>query len=130
MTTSNPIYSLLTQHVASISHHRSRVEVKPEIRNILTKLVTSEEQAFICLLTLFYSRYYKDLNDQPKSYEEAALVVNIKAIAYINDSLSSPVIGEIVQLMSMEEVAEHSAQRCYLDRFAFLIRTLVLHNNA
>lgn len=125
----NPIYSLLTQHIPSVSHHKSKLSVKTIVKDILAKFVSNEEQALVCLLTLFYSHYYKDLNDQPKSYEEENLVLNIKALDFIQSTLNSNVVADIQSLMSTSELAEFAALKCFLDRFAYLIKTLVIYND-
>lgn len=124
----NPIYSLLTQNVALVSQRKSKLTVKPEIQAALNKFVLNEEQALVCLLTLFYSHYYKDLYDQPKSYDESNLVVNTNALNFINSTLSSTVVDDIKQLMTNDELSEFTSIKCYLDKFAYLIKTLVIRN--
>lgn len=124
----NLLYSLLTQHLTStISQHRSKVEVTPEIRVILLKLVADDNQAIICLQALFYSKFYEQINDHVKSYEEKDLVSS-GALAYIRNILSAQVSGDIQRLMTTDEIAEFGGLKCYLDKFAYLIRTVVIHN--
>jgi hypothetical protein len=124
----NLVYSLLTQTLTStISQHRSKIAVTPEIKTVLTKLVADDNQAIICLQALFYSRFYSQVDDSVKSYEERNLSSS-GALAYIRKVLSSDVTGDIQRLMSVEELSEFSGLKCYLDKFAYLVKTVVVHN--
>lgn len=124
----NLVYSLLTQFLTStISQHRSKVSVTPEIKAVLAKLVANDNQAIICLQALFYSRFYSQVNDSIKSYEEQNLVSS-GALVYIRQVLSSDVSADIQRLMSVDEMSEYSGLKCYLDKFAYLIKTVVVHN--
>lgn len=125
----NHHYSVLTADVNPISYDRQTVVINPQIKGIKANLIKNEDEALVCLLTFYYSDYYKRFAEPyATTYVAEDLVININATKYIQEKLNSSFSTEILNLATKEDRDEFSTLKSFLDKFAFLIYLLLTIN--
>lgn len=125
----NHHYSVLTTDVNPIAYDRQSVAINPLIKDIKANLIKSEDEALVCLLTFYYSDYYKRLPEPyATSYVAEELIININATKYIQEKTNSSFSTEILALATKEDRDEYSKLKSFLDKFAFLVYLLLRIN--
>lgn len=126
----NHHYSVLTTDVNPIAHNRSVVALNPSIKGIKANLISNEDQALVCLLTFYYSDFYKRYSEpSPLTYNPEDLVVNINATKYMNEKLNSSFSTNILNLATQADRDEFASIKSTLDKFAFLVYLLLRIND-
>ena len=121
----NKTYSILTDNVNPVSIQRSEVVLTDAIKHAKSKLISSEDEAFVCLLLFTYSDYRRRLTEGPTSYFTENLVINISATAFIKDKLNSDAVTLVLNLGDQDDREEYSTLKSDLDKLGFLTWVLV-----